>query len=77
MIGQNALDLLGHGAVAGAEAGLDVSEGHTLLGAHECARQRRVYIADYDDPIGAMFPEPGSKASITWAVCSAWCRSRR
>ena len=50
LIGQNAIDLLGHGAVAVAQAGFDVSDGHAHLGAHECARERRIYIADYDDP---------------------------
>ena len=48
LVGQHAVDLLGHLAVEAAQARLDVHDRHALLARDEAAGQRRVDVADDD-----------------------------
>ena len=50
LVGDQAIDLFGHGAVARAQPGLDVRDRHLELGAHEGTRQGRVDVADDEHP---------------------------
>lgn len=53
MVGDDAIDLLGHGAVEGPQPGLDMCDGNVQLGGHEGAGQRRVGIAVDQNAVGA------------------------
>jgi hypothetical protein len=53
-IGDEAVHFLGHGAVAGAEASLDVSERNEPFCRHERGRHRRVDVTDHEDEVGAL-----------------------
>ena len=52
MIGDDAVDLLGHPAVEGPKAGLDVRQADVQLRRHERAGQRRVGVAVDQHPVG-------------------------
>ncbi len=51
-IGDDPVDFLGHGAVAAAQAGLEMGERQAELLCDQTASQRRVDVADHDDPVG-------------------------
>ncbi len=58
-IGDDTVDLFGHGAVAAAEPRLEVGQRNTHLGRDERASQRRVHVAHHHHPVGpALEAEP-------------------
>ena len=56
-VGDTAVDLLGHGHVEGAQAGLHVRDRDEQLGAHQRRRQRGVDVAVDDHAIGRLGQE--------------------
>jgi hypothetical protein len=52
VIGEHAVDLLGHRPVVASEAGLDVGEASVGLRGHDRARERRVRVAVHHDDVG-------------------------
>jgi hypothetical protein len=54
-VGQDAVDLLRHGAVEAAQAGLDVHQRHLELGRHQPAGDGRVHVADDEHGVRPLF----------------------
>ena len=54
LVGEQTVDLLGHVAVAAAQAGLHVSHGDAELGGAEGGAERRVHVADHHHQIGTL-----------------------
>jgi hypothetical protein len=54
LIGEHAVDFLGHRAVEAAQSCFDVRDGHPLLHGNQRARERRVDVADDDDARGVV-----------------------
>ncbi len=57
LVGEDAVDLLGHGPVAGAQAGFDVGDGDAELGGCEGRGQGAGDVADDDEELGAVAGE--------------------
>ena len=57
LIGQDAVDLFGHRAVAAAKARFDVRDLDAALHRDERARERRIHVADDEHDVGGMFVE--------------------
>ena len=53
-VGEDAIDLLGHEAVAAAQARLDVGDGDRQLGGGQRARQGRIHVAHHHQQIGPL-----------------------
>ena len=51
MIGDQPVDLLGHGPIEAPETGFDVGNADVEFCRRECGGQRRVYVADYQHQI--------------------------
>src|SRR4051794_38937206 len=49
LIGQDAVDLLGHAAIEASQPRFDVNYGNLLLGRDQTTREGRVHIAHYQD----------------------------
>jgi len=62
VVGEDAIDLFGHQTIEAAEAGLDVGEWHAELRCGERAGQRRVRVAEDDDPVWLLGNEDGLEA---------------
>ena len=59
-VGDDAVDLLGHRPVAAAQAGLDVGDLESGLGADDRAGERRVDVADHGDGVATDVVERGA-----------------
>jgi hypothetical protein len=54
VVGEDAVDLLGHRAIEGAHPGLDVGDRHVGLGGRKPAGERRVRVAVDEDEVGLL-----------------------
>ena len=72
MVGDDAIDLLGHRPVEGAQSRFDVAEGNPLLGGDERDRRRGVHVASDEDDVGPVLAadllerrhDPGGLAGV-------------
>ena len=59
LVGQQAIDFFGHGAIARAQSGLDVTDGNSELGTDQRRGDRRVHVAIDEDEIGLALEQDG------------------
>ncbi len=72
VVGDDAIDLLGHRAVEGAQSRFDVAEGNPLFRGNERDRRRGVDVSSDEDDVGSVLPadllerrhDPGGLAGV-------------
>ncbi len=71
-VGQHAVDLFGHAAVARAQARFDVRHAHAELRGRERGGERRVHVADHDQGVRALLEQQGLHLAEHLGRLAAW-----